>query len=152
MATLAMAIMQGTVSGGASRQVAAAVASAVVRTCLGGDGWESIQVPGIVAGDVPIVASSMAAQRVAGSMFDTVFENPGLAYEAIRKVLPRDIHQAVRNVNRRSNHAKHPTKREDGQRAPRGRRGKGCAARWGLGQPPAPQQTRQRQRRTTKLT
>eukprot|EP00959_Pyramimonas_sp_CCMP1952_P035000 732654-Pyramimonas_sp.AAC.1 len=105
--------MEGTIRGGASRHVAAAVASAVIRTMATPDikGWEHVAVPAVVADDVPVVASSMAVQRTAGTMLDTTFDNPGKAYEALRRVVPKHLANRVRKVNRAANAAKHPSQK-----------------------------------------
>ena len=104
---LASAIMEGAIRGGASRQVAAAVASALFRSGESKGEAVLIDVPDVVADDIPVVAASMATQRVAGAVFGQEFRDSGRAYEAIRKVLPRDLARDVRQVNRAANKARH---------------------------------------------
>ena len=108
---LASAIMEGAIRGGASRQVAAAVASALFRSGESKGEAVLIDVPDVVADDIPVVAASMATQRVAGAVLGQEFHDSGRAYEAIRKVLPRDLARDVRQVNRAANKAKHGSSR-----------------------------------------
>ena len=74
-----------------------------------------MDVPAVVADDVPVVAASMTAQRIAGTMLDTTFGNPGKAYEALRRVVPTDLANQVRKVNRAANAAKHPSEKASGK-------------------------------------
>ena len=90
------AVMQGVVQGHASRQVAAAVASAILRTCASfdtqaGHDHVSVPVPGIVADDVPIIGASLASQRIAEDIAGVEFHDAGQAEMAMRNVLRSDV-------------------------------------------------------------
>eukprot|EP00972_Heterocapsa_arctica_P115817 16449826-Heterocapsa_arctica.AAC.1 len=108
MENMAMAIMQGTVQGGASRHVAAAVAAAIIRTVGNGasDGYSLVAVPNEVAKDIPVVAASMASQRILGTASGKEFHNAGLAYAEVRAQYPEEAKE-IRAVNQAANIAKH---------------------------------------------
>ena len=113
--SLFAAIMEGTIRGGATRHVAAAVASAILRTGLGTNsslqGYEEVPVPSCVAPDIPVVAASLASQRRAEDIADNQFHNAGQAYAELRSVLPKELANDWRAINRARNEVFHGTRR-----------------------------------------
>ena len=102
--------MEGTIRGGASRQVAAAIASALFRSALLQDqkgDLVSVDVPDVAADGITVVAAFLATQRFAGAFLGQGFRNAGQAYEAIRQVLPGDLACDARQVDKAANRAKH---------------------------------------------
>ena len=96
-------LMEATVRAGPSRQVAAAVASALLRTASE-DVSARVAVPEVVADDVPVVAAALAAQKVAGQITGEEHHNLGTAVAALRRVVPKDL---VRDLHalRKERHA-----------------------------------------------
>ena len=110
----AAAIMEGTVRGGASRHVAAAVAAAVARVILYGDraahedeeGLAIVKVPEEVVKDVPVLAHALAAQRLTSELVGLPAHNGGIAARMLRARDPQ-LGRDARILNRIANVVKH---------------------------------------------
>ena len=110
------ALLRSAVEGGATRQVAAAIASALwrlqmARATADEHDYASVRVPAEVAEDVGVSAASLPCKRIAVDIFDTTFHSVGQAAVAVHQ-LDANLGNAMRNLGRLRNTVEHGLKCE----------------------------------------